>query len=190
MLLSRSPFGVTLFSFFYFIFFYFCQLACAPKPAGQPMFLSLLRPHLRTHAHMHIHIHMQAHAQSHTNTNTHSCPYPVTQQIGIGVFGPGWVRPCPRNWPTSWRWQRQRKRYRCSASSSLQSCSFVPQLPLLSKLFFNICSGCWDHNKTTNAALPKLNVKFSWTASAGDAFDNQFNEISPIKWHSYSLHCN
>lgn len=130
MLLSRSLFGVTLFSFF----FYFCQLTRAPKPAGQPMLLSLPRPHLQTHAHMHMHIHM--HSTQHTtntltntntHTHTHSYPYPVTQQIGIGVFGPGWVRPCPRNWPTSWRWQRQRKRccrYRCSASSSLQSCSF------------------------------------------------------------------
>lgn len=40
------------------------------------------------------------------------------------------------------------------------------------------------------AALPRLNVKFSWTTCARNAFDNPFNEFSLINWHSYSLHCN
>lgn len=104
MLLSRSLFSVTLFSFFYFIFF--CQLARnrLSSPCSCPC---------PTHTHTHI----EEHAQSHTLTHTRVPSY--TAQIGIGVFGPGWVRPCPRIWPTSADADNAnaKRRYCCSCRS-------------------------------------------------------------------------
>lgn len=130
MLLYRSLFSVTLFSFFYFIF---CQLARnrLSSPCSCPC---------PTHTHRRTHI--EAHAQSHKHTRVPS----YKAKIGIGVFGPGWVRPCPRIWPTSADADNANAKRRCGCCSC-RSCFLLIERPQ-------------QKQRLRAAALPKLNVKF------------------------------
>lgn len=160
MLLSRSLLVLLCLAFFYFIFF-FCQLAWnrLSSPCSCP-------------CPTHTHTHRGACTVNHTQTHTRVPSY--TAQIGIGVFGPGWVRPCPRIWPTSADADNANAKRRCCCSC--RSCFLIVKLQQKQQL--------------RAAALPRLNVKFTWTPCAQNAFDNPFNEFSIINWHSYSLHCN